>query len=198
MLSNLDDIRNIDESISDIYNIRECRSEESNEKNVKNRIQTTNLDEIIALNRGDNYLKISEPEEKYQMKKINESNDTNLLNIPSEQKPLHKLYGSSRHLFCRQKSMEITEETPFLLASTVKESKSVDRIDKEKELKIPKHDSQESVQRVITERRKLDENFKDINQYDIFDVSTHSSEENLVDKDNSKNENSIERVNDLC
>lgn len=204
MLSNLDDIRNIDESLTDI-----CKSiDESNEKNIRHRF-STNREDIIALNRNDNFLKITEPEEKYPLKKINESNDnnTNLLSIPIETKPLHKLYGSTKHLFCRQKSMEITEETPFLLAPTL----NVIDTDKQ-ELKIPKHDSQESVQRVITERRKLDENYKDIDQYDIFDVSSahSSSEENLVDsKDNSKNNkndnnitieinNTKERENDMC
>lgn len=206
MLSNMDDIRNIDESLSDIY---KC-IEESNEKNVRHRLRT-NLDDIIALNRSDNFLKIStEPEEKYQLKKINENiddNNTNLLSLPIEQKPLNKLYGSTKHLFSRQKSMEITEETPFLLAPTL----NVIDTDK-KELKIPKHDSQESVQRVITERRKLDENFKDIDQYDIFDISSStrsSSEENLIidnNKDNSQNVNKDaievniikERENDKC
>lgn len=186
MLANLDDIRNIDESLSDIYNIRECASEEAEDKFVRHHLQT-NLDDIIALNRSDNFLRIREPEEKYPLKRINESNDANLLSLPVEQKPLHKLYGSTKHLFSRQKSMEITEETPFLLTPSVhvieapKSSSSKDY--KGKELRIPKHDSQESVQRVITERRMLDENFKDIDQFDIFDVSTHSSEENLVEKD---------------
>lgn len=210
MLSNMDDIRNIDESISDIY---KSSIDESNEKNVRHRLRT-NLEDIIALNRSDNFLKIStEPEEKYALKKINETidNNTNLLSLPVEQKPLHKLYGSTKYLFTRQKSIDITEETPFLLAPTL----HVIDTDKEKELKIPKHDSQESVQRVITERRKLDDNFKDIDQYDIFDVSSNrssSSEENLIDnnKDNLQNINNDtnnitievniikERENDMC
>lgn len=48
--------------------------------------------------------------------------------------------------------------------------------------RMPKHDSQESVERIISERRMLDDNFKDVKKHDIFDV-THSSEENLDEKD---------------
>ncbi|XP_049817444.1 voltage-dependent T-type calcium channel subunit alpha-1H-like isoform X2 [Aethina tumida] len=167
MMANLDDIKNIDESTSDIYSIQEIRLPE---KNLRQ--QQTNLDEIITVN-TDNLLKLPKIEDK--VKRTNETTDTNRLFVPHEQKPVSKLYGSTKHLFHKQLSMDVTEETPFLQSTntlTVPEPN----------LKIPKHDSQESVQRIITERRKMDENMKEINQFDIFDVN-NSSEENLVDKE---------------
>lgn len=95
---------------------------------------------------------------------------TNILTIPMEPKPLHKLYGSTKHLF-RQKSMEVTEQTPFLLTP----QQSMEESEKSEpvvciELKL--HDSQESVQRIISERRKLDDKLKDINEFDIFERRT--------------------------
>lgn len=204
-LSHLDDIKNIDESISDIYNIREMSHYKSNDIPDRNRsflhIQT-NLDDIISVSQHEKMLKLPHIEEKYSIKNINESSDTNLLlGVPTEQKPMHRLYGSTKHLFTKQKSIDISEETPFLLPATTylaPESKSKEEVDTEEspeeiqELKIPKlpkHDSQESVQRIITERRKLDENLKDINQYDIFDI-THGSEENLVKTDSDEKQES--------
>ncbi|KAF2893229.1 hypothetical protein ILUMI_12948 [Ignelater luminosus] len=204
-LSHLDDIKNIDESISDIYNIREMSHYKSNDIPDRNRsflhIQT-NLDDIISVSQHEKMLKLPQIEEKYSIKNINESSDTNLLlGVPTEQKPMHRLYGSTKHLFTKQKSIDISEETPFLLPATTylaPESKSEEEADTEEqseeiqELKIPKlpkHDSQESVQRIITERRKLDENLKDINQYDIFDI-THGSEENLVKTDSDDKQES--------
>lgn len=179
-LLNLDDIRNIDESLSDIYSIQEYRSNEF-EKNHRHQMQT-NLDEIISLNQSET-LRVPKPEERFPLKRINETNENNRLTLPVEPKP--KFYGSTKHLFSKQMSMEITEETPFLQVpqTQVEINKS-----EEKELKLPKHDSQESVQRIITERRKLDENLKEFNEFDIFDV-THSSEENLVDEQREKTDN---------
>lgn len=127
VLSNFDDIKNIDESGSDTRSTREL-----------------NLDEIIT---------IVSPSEPKPLKKINEDF---LLAVPTEQKP--KFYGSTKHLFVKQKSME---ETPFLRV----------------EVREPKHDSQESVERIISERRMLDDNFRDVRRHDIFDVTV--SEEGL-------------------
>ncbi|XP_017770530.1 PREDICTED: voltage-dependent T-type calcium channel subunit alpha-1H isoform X4 [Nicrophorus vespilloides] len=157
MLSNLDDIRNIDESSPDIYSIREYKN---NEFNGRNLLQT-NVDDIISIDRSESLLRVIEPEEKYPLRKINE----NLLCVPYESKPVQKMYGSTKNLFA--KAEIVCEETPFLLVPDEK--------------KIPKHDSQESVQRIITERRKLDENMKEVNQFDIYDVS-NGSEENLVEE----------------
>nr|XP_015838484.1 PREDICTED: voltage-dependent T-type calcium channel subunit alpha-1G isoform X2 [Tribolium castaneum] len=172
-LLNMDDIRNIDESLSDIYSIQEV------EKNHHGR--QANFDEIISLNQSE-LLRVPKTEERFPLKRINETNENNRLVLPVDPKP--KFYGSTKHLFTKQLSMEITEETPFLqVPSQVEANKPED-----KELKLPKHDSQESVQRIITERRKLDENLKEFNEYDIFDV-THSSEENLVDEQREKTEN---------
>lgn len=161
-LLNMDDIRSIDESVSDIYSIQEYKTSEMLEKNHRQQIQQTNLDEIVSL---------KSVEDRFPLKRINETNENNRLGLPLESKP--KFYGSTKHLFTKQLSMDVSEETPFLQTLSVPE-----QIDK----KLPKHDSQESVQRIITERRKLDENLKEFNEYDIFDVA-HSSEENLVDKD---------------
>ncbi|KAJ8971627.1 hypothetical protein NQ314_000610, partial [Rhamnusium bicolor] len=142
------------------------------------KIAQTNLDEIVTISPQTETMKPPKNEEP-RIKKVNETNESNkLLLVPLETKPLHRLYGSTKHLFQKQKSMDISEETPFLL--------TVPGTQQGGEPKIPKHDSQESVQRIIKERRKLDEHFKDINQYDIFDVTRNSSEENLVDKDEQR------------
>lgn len=162
------------------------KSNDVPEKNKTFAHVQTNLDDIISVSQHEKILKLPQIEEKY-VKNINESSDTNLLlGVHPESKPINRLYGSTKHLFTKQKSVDITEETPFLLTNITK-TEEEEEPEGEKELKIPKipkHDSQESVQRIITERRKLDENLKDINQYDIFDI-THSSEENLV-KDDSE------------
>lgn len=197
MLSNLDDIRNIDESISDIYSIQECPS-----TTYDKCYQQPNLDEIITISVSrDNILKPSKFEE-LKVKRTNEANEQGAktllvpqetkmllvplemkkLLVPQESKPLHKFYGSTKHLFQKQLSVDISEETPFLL--------TVPSIQKEDHPKIPlpKHDSQESVQRIIAERRKLDENLKEISQYDIFEVTRNDSEEKLVDAEEQREE----------
>lgn len=151
MLSNLEDIRNIDESISDIQSVR------------------ANLDEIIT---------VISPVDSKPLKKINEDF---LLAIPVEQKPMYKLYGSTKHLFVKQKSMEVTEETPFLLAAPPRVEVEVSKSsDEDEDGRMPKHDSQESVERIISERRMLDDNFKDVKKHDIFDV-TRVGEEKIKD-----------------
>ncbi|KAF5282496.1 hypothetical protein FQR65_LT14266 [Abscondita terminalis] len=208
-LSHLDDIKIIDESISDIYNIREMSYYTSNDVPDKNITQTT-FDEILSVSQHEHLLKLPDIEERYLSKSITESCDTNLLlSVPTESKPLNRRHGSTKQLFTKQKSFEITEETPFLLtpylSAEVKAQCDIE-MEETKEMKfqkILKHDSQESVQRIITERRKLDENLKDINQYDIFDIN-HGSEENLVkndsdDKPECVNYDEIKEVNnDYC
>lgn len=182
MLPNLDDIKNIDESTSDIYSIQEHPVPEDYEKNSR-QIAQTNLDEIITISSQPETLKVPRIEET-RVKRTNEMNGSNkLLLVPPEVKPMHKFYGSTKHLFQKQKSIDISEETPFLLTVPGMQSGG--------EAKLPKHDSQESVQRIITERRKLDENLKEINQYDIFDVTRNGSEENLVDDDEQREERDV-------
>ncbi|XP_023310380.1 voltage-dependent T-type calcium channel subunit alpha-1H [Anoplophora glabripennis] len=184
MLPNLDDIKNIDESTSDIYSIQEVQTPEEYEKNYRP-IAQTNLDEIITISSQPETLKVPKMEEP-KVKRTNETNGTSsskLLLVLPEVKPLHKLYGSTKHLFQKQLSMDISEETPFLL--------TVPGMQPGEETKLPKHDSQESVQRIITERRKLDENLKEINQYDIFDVTRNSSEENLMEEDEQREERDV-------
>lgn len=173
-LSSFDDIKSIDESTSDIYNIRE--SYKKDEKNSLLNFQA-HYDDIITINQHpveqanlclqtDSYLKL--PTEK----SVNE----NILKLPTEQKPLQKLYGSTKHLF-RQRSFDLcNEETPFIQVSEdTGRSEPIASV----ELKI--HDSQESVQRIISERRKLDENFKDVNEFDIFEQIER--EERQMEKD---------------
>lgn len=173
---NMEDIKNIDESLSDIYNISEYSASEITKKNKK---EQTNLDEIISLSQNEALVRIPKTEERFTLKRINETNENNCLSVLSEAKP--KFYGSSKHLFAKQKSMDVAEETPFLLVP----QQSIENVEineeNDEELKILKHNSQESVHRIIIERRKLDENLRQFSNYDIFDV-THSSEENLVDR----------------
>ncbi|XP_031353487.1 voltage-dependent T-type calcium channel subunit alpha-1G isoform X1 [Photinus pyralis] len=185
-LSHLDDIKVIDESVSDIYNISEMSHFSPHETHDRNGfVQTqTDLDDIINVSQHEHLLRLPDIDEKCPLPNINESCDTNLLlGVPTETKPLHRLYGSTKQLFVKQRSFDIPEEVPFLSSALPDAKSETDIYDSDlKILKIPKHDSQESVQRIITERRKLDENLKDINQYDIFDI-THGSEENLVKTD---------------
>ncbi|XP_063917204.1 voltage-dependent T-type calcium channel subunit alpha-1G-like isoform X2 [Zophobas morio] len=194
-LLNMDDIRNIDESVSDIYSIQEYKTTELVEKNHRHQMQT-NLDEIISLNQNETLLRIPKVEERFPLKRINETNENNRLAVPPDPKP--KFFGSTKHLFTKQLSMDISEETPFLQTSLTVPPSQVEKVEvtkhEEKELKMPKHDSQESVQRIITERRKLDESLKEFNEYDIFDV-THSSEENLVEKDEQREKSDSENEN---
>lgn len=172
MLSNLDDIKNIDESVSDIYSIQEC-SPITSDKGMRQ----SNFDEIVTISssRESIYPKF----EELVVKRTNETNEQsiNILLVPQDTKPFHKLYGSTKHLFTKQLSMDISEETPFLLTVPGSHQKG-----EQQKTPLPKHDSQESVQRIITERRKLDENLKEINQYDIFDVTRNDSEEKLVEQ----------------
>lgn len=163
MLSNLEGIKSIDESTTDLQEFTTPR------KPRPKPIQE-NLDDIITIN---------VPEPTKPEKKTNRDNDGSfLLVIPQEQKPLHRLYGSTRHLFAKQRSMEITEETPFLLETdlSVPETKLVvEKVEvnlrPEPAVGLVKNDSQESVQRIISERRKLDDSFKDIDQSDIYDIT---------------------------
>lgn len=151
-----------------------------------------NVDDYRSFNQAEPLLKTPEHEEKYPLKNINENSEasSHLLAIPSEHKPVvHRLYGSTKHLFVKQKSFDITEETPFLSPTTLAlpESSFVARVEvNTQEKRMPKNDSQESVQRIITERRKRDENLKDINQFDIYEV-------NVGDKDPSTSETNDEQ-----
>lgn len=125
--------------------------------------------------------KHADVEDRHSLKNIigTSSDASLLLSVPIEHKPVHKSYGSTKHLFARAKQTDITEETPFLNQDESESSTEMS--------KMHRPDSQENVQRIISERRLLDENLKDVNQLDIFDVA-HSSEENLVDKHLSEKE----------
>lgn len=175
----MDDIRNIDESLPDVRGIREHKQNES-------RRPSSHLDEIV----------IAEPEEKRK-----ESDTSFLLAIPHEQKSLHKHYGSSRHLFTKQRGLDLTEETRFLLTVSeprmVVENVEINPTPEDGELKIPKHDSQESVERIISERRRLDDSFKDVEQHNIYEV-TNGSKENLVENDVGGTEKSDEKSSENC
>lgn len=165
----MDDIRNIDESLPDVRNIR----------NNESRRPSSHLDEIIVA---------ADSEETTTRCGIRDVSDTSfLLAVPQEQKPLHKFYGSTKHLFTKQKAVEVTEEMPFLLVvsepRTVVEKAEINPPPPEdNELNIPKHDSQEGVERIISERRRLDDSFKEVGQHDIYEMR-NGSKENLVEKD---------------
>lgn len=197
-------MRNIDDSISDIYSIQEIVSYEDSPPTTKKPLREftrINLDEIITYppleSNTIHQLKVPKIEDaQKELKRINETQETNRLFVPQECKPVNKLYGSTKHLFQKQVSMDIYDETPFLIPADISVGESMkipcsdfsgDQRDRSDCLRPPRHDSQESVQRIITERRKLDEQLKEFDQYDIFDT-THSSEENLVDesKDDTK------------
>lgn len=168
-MSHLGDIKNIDESVSDLYSTQECRPCSLDKSN-----QQANFDEIVTIRVP------KEPSPKYEetvnVKRTNETNDQvrRILLIPHDPKPFNKMYGSTKQLFQKQASIDICEETPFLL--------TVPRIKKCEDVKVtlPKHDSQESVQRIITERRKLDENLKEINKFDIFEVTLKDSDNIII------------------
>lgn len=178
-LSHWDDIKIIDESVSDIYNIRETSTYDITAKNLDDANYAH--DKLVK--------KHSDIEDRHSLKNIiaTSSDASLLLNVPMEHKPVHKSYGSTKHLFVRSKQIDITEETPFL---NQEESESSTEVSK-----THKPDSQENVQRIISERRLLDESLKDINQFDIFDVA-HSSEENLVDTHLSEKED--DETKDEC
>lgn len=179
-MPHLGDIKNIDESISDIFNIPEHVPPSRDNKTN----QQTNLDEIVTIK----VPREPKNEDTVNVKRINETNDQNkrTLLVPHESKPVNRLFGSTKHLFQKQMSMETVEETTFLL--------SVPNTRKTGDIKIPlpKHDSQESVQRIITERRQLDENLKEINKYDIFEVTRKQSNEKMADNEGQRDKDSTE------
>lgn len=175
MMPHLGDIKNIDESISDIYSTQEHTS------HFRDKSGQQNVDEIVTIR----VPREPKTEDMVKVKRINETNDQNKrsLLVPHDPKPVNRLFGSTKHLFQKQLSMETVEETTFLL--------SVPNTRKTEEIKIPlpKHDSQESVQRIITERRKLDENFKEINKYDIYEVSRKQGNGKTVEGDGGNKDN---------
>lgn len=148
-MSNLDDIKNIDESLSDIYSIQEYVPTSCD----KNKNQQPDFDEIVTLSVPKEPL----PKPKYEggvnIKRTNETNDQNrkLLLVPQESKPLSRLYGSTKHLFQKQLSMDVNEETPFLLSiPTIRRTNADDT-----KISLPK---QETGQRSsVTDRRKSDD-----------------------------------------
>lgn len=158
MLSNMEDMRNIDDSVSDIYSIQEVASSEESPPGLNftiNKSLRADLDEthtcpIMESNRTSS-----------SRKSTNETD--NLLKLPSEAKPLNRLYGSTKHLFQKQLCMDVEEETPFLSTPP--------------SVKPQRHDSQESVQRIISERRQRDETLKDFDRNDIYDTAHFSNEE---------------------
>ncbi|VEN43458.1 unnamed protein product [Callosobruchus maculatus] len=178
MMFNLEDIRHIDDSLSDIYSIQECIIE-SCENDVSTKKSNNTEDSPASLGlQPQNEPLLKHPKVDDKVKRTNETTEqTGMLIVQPESKSMHKLYGSTKHLFTKQFSMDVNEETPFLLTDA----------------KLPKHDSQESVQRIIKERRQLDENLREIDQYDIFDVTRNNSEEDLADR-----EDEDQNVNDRC
>ncbi|XP_074036001.1 voltage-dependent T-type calcium channel subunit alpha-1G isoform X2 [Leptinotarsa decemlineata] len=109
MTTNLDDIKNIDESLSDIYSIQETVPErfEKNHKQV-------NLDEIVTISPSTETVPKKQKEDNKPKKTNNEQSNMQLV-VPQEGKLFQKMYGSTKHLFQKQPSMDVGEETPFLL-----------------------------------------------------------------------------------
>ncbi|KAL3273058.1 hypothetical protein HHI36_014513 [Cryptolaemus montrouzieri] len=174
ILPNIENIRSIDESISETYDISDYNAKESIRNDRKNYAQT-NIDDSANLGRSDSMK--SAKSEDLKPKKSNDV-ETNLLSIPSSDKPMHKRYGSTKNLFVKQFSMDISEETPFL---PVTDSSKFD-VSETVTLNILKHDSQESVQRIITERRKVDGKSSETED-DIY-------EERFIDDDEIEEKNS--------
>ncbi|XP_025832292.1 voltage-dependent T-type calcium channel subunit alpha-1G-like, partial [Agrilus planipennis] len=172
-LENLDDIKVIDESLSDISKMLDLPS-----------VKTHSVSrESLTLDKPYEIKEKHEYGEKHPSKNVNQMKDFNRLALPIEQKHAHKMYGSTKHLFHKQKSIEDNDESTFLLTiPSVSLNTTESEIDNEKteiELTAPKifkHDSQESVHRIIKERRKLDETLKDVNQHDIFNTAQSSEE----------------------
>ncbi|ENN71071.1 hypothetical protein YQE_12005, partial [Dendroctonus ponderosae] len=157
MMSNISDIKNIDDSITDIYSIQEVASCDESPPDRKDAIREStrlNLDEILTI----------------------PPMESRLL-VPQETKPINRLYGSTKHLFQKQVSMDLYEETPFLTPpgggslNPASSKFTSEKRDRSECFKPPRHDSQESVQRIITERRQLDETLKELDKFDIFDIS---------------------------
>lgn len=252
-LTHLDDIKNIDESTSDIYNIPETVNAKHVEERSLLHIQT-NFDDIITINQHtENMLKVKENEqgnllkvserdinvyppakllkEKEQYKPTTKTIKENILSIsgqakplktcmsltvpdtkllkikenvlmvPMEQKPLQKLYGSTKHLF-RQKSMDVcNEQTPFLL-SPQQSTEESDKSEPAVSIELRLQDTHDTVQRIISERRKLDGQMKEVEDFDIFE-RTHDSRECLTDREVTQISSSVfvdhpDIAEDLC
>ncbi|XP_045478266.1 voltage-dependent T-type calcium channel subunit alpha-1G isoform X2 [Harmonia axyridis] len=153
LLSNVDNIRSIDESVSEVLDISEFKT-----KKEKKLFGQTSLDEPSKFERKDSVKSV-----KSEVVKSRET-DSNLLSVQVGERPTHKRYGSTKNLFVKQFSMDISEETPFLGSSAQPETVS---------LNIMKYDSQESVQRIIEERRKMEGKSSETDE-DIYD---HNCEE---------------------
>lgn len=254
-LSHLDDIKNIDESTSDLYNIQETVDVKNLEDRNKSLLHIeTNFDDIITINQHtENLLKVKENEEN-NLLKISEKDISvcppskilkerephkpstktikenilsipaetkptktsisltvpdakppkikeNVLMVPMEQKPLHKLYGSTKHLF-RQKSMDVcSEQTPFLLSAQQSTEES-DKSEPAVSIELRLQDTHDTVQRIISERRKLDGQLKEVEDFDIFE-RTHDSRECLTDREVTQISSSVfvdhpDIAEDLC
>lgn len=194
-MPNISDIKNIDDSLTDIYSIQEVASCDELHIDSPNAIRETSrvsLNEILTIPPMESsvmhQLRVSHIDgHQSYLKTVNEIQEHNIsrLLVPQETKPINRLYGSTKHLFQKQVSMDLYEETPFLAppsGGSLSPSGSKftsEKRDRSECFKPPRHDSQESVQRIITERRQLDETLKELEKFDIFDIS-HDSEEHLV------------------
>lgn len=145
-------------------------------------------------------------EEDAEVKNINENKKTSLLIVPCVQKPVHKLYGSTKHLF-KQKAIEepaeedVNEDDSLLspkelLPVPIVQKAASDTVllrtnenthpvlrkqhsDTETTIVIrpelesgdhTKHaQSEEDIQKIISERRQQDETMKEVLHFDIFE-----------------------------
>ncbi|XP_044760613.1 voltage-dependent T-type calcium channel subunit alpha-1H isoform X2 [Coccinella septempunctata] len=153
LLSNVDNIKNIDESASELFDISEHKAKRDRRVPVQ-----TSLDGASTFERKDSVRSV-----KSEGMKSRQSSETdgNLLSVTMGERPTHRRYGSTKNLFVKQFSMDVSEETPFLGGN---EPETVS-------LTIIKHDSQESVERIIQERRKIEGSKSSETEDDIYDHS---------------------------
>ncbi|KAK9883220.1 hypothetical protein WA026_001409 [Henosepilachna vigintioctopunctata] len=171
---NFEYIKNIDESTSEIYDISEYKIKDSSAKSDRKNYVQTNLDDVV-ISVGKDAPKSTRIDE-IRLRKPSET-ENNLLNVPLGEKPSHRKFGSTKNLFVKQFSMDLSEEAPFLPS----EKGTHEYVSEVVSLNILKHDSQESVQRIITERRKVDGKSSETED-DIFD---HTTEGRYIDEDES-------------
>lgn len=150
LLSNSDNIKNIDESTSETF--------DPSSKKERKLLGQSSLDGPSRLQRKD-----SVKSEGANPKQASEA-DGNLLSVVTAERPSHRRFGSTKNLFVKQFSMDISEETPFLGDEEAVKSTDSEIV----VLNIIKHDSQESVERVIKERRKVEGKSSETDE-DIYD-----------------------------
>ncbi|CAH1116001.1 unnamed protein product [Phaedon cochleariae] len=113
IMPHIEDIKNIDESVPDIYSIQEFVVPEHHEKNY-NQI---NFDEILTIpDTNDKTPKEVKPRTPRSPRRTSNEQRNVLLAVPQEVKPLHRMFGSTKHLMQKQLSMDVSDDNPYLLS----------------------------------------------------------------------------------